>query len=61
MFQAHLIVFLPHPWNQVFLQGALIPSGGELSKTKPGLGELLAAKVLLLPGHLVDRAKKICR
>ena len=62
MFQGHLVFSLSHPWSQTFLQGDLVLSSGELSKTKTwGLGERIASKVLLLPGPLVDGARNIYR
>ena len=59
MFSAHLLLSLPQPWNQSFLQGALLSFCGEWY---PGtmswvLGLLIAPRVSLLA---VPLSRRIC-
>lgn len=59
MFSAHLLLSLPQPWNQSFLQGALLAFHG---KWYPGtmswvLGLLIASHVSLL---VVPLSRRIC-
>ena len=51
MFQSHLVLSLPQPWNQVFLQGPPVPFRGWLYLEAKVwvLDMLIAIGVLLLP------------
>lgn len=62
MFQANLVLSLPKPWDQLFLQEALVPFRGELYLEVKVcvLGILIALVVVLLRGPVRKQPRNTC-